>query len=314
MHGNEQGARDDSISLIEFGSVVWQGKWVLIGTILLTVGLAWCYILTAASWYRVEVLLKPTDTRSNQGLSGQVGGALASLAGIDVNSSISAEPVAVLKSNEFTANFINEQHLLPILFPRKWDWSLNRWKSAQPADQPDIRDGVRYFSKKIRSVQEDRKTGLVTLSIEWTDPKMAASWANMMVDRVNEVMRQRSLNEAEYNVDYLEHALAASNVVTLQQSIGRVLESELQKLMLAKGNKEFAFRVLDHAQIPKYRTSPDRVLITTLAIIIGACASTLFVVSRQVFRRDRAARASRQSAVSQLPLPHVQSKESIVAK
>jgi uncharacterized protein involved in exopolysaccharide biosynthesis len=102
--------------------------------------------------------------------------------------------------------------------------------------------------------------------------------------------------------------------VTLQQSIGRVLESELQKLMLAKGNKEFAFRVLDHAQIPKYRTSPDRVLITTLAIIIGACASTLFVVSRQVFRRDRAARASRQSAVSQLPLPHVQSKESIVAK
>jgi uncharacterized protein involved in exopolysaccharide biosynthesis len=143
---------------------------------------------------------------------------------------------------------------------------------------------------------------------------MAASWANMMVDRVNEVMRQRSLNEAEYNVDYLEHALAASNVVTLQQSIGRVLESELQKLMLAKGNKEFAFRVLDHAQIPKYRTSPDRVLITTLAIIIGACASTLFVVSRQVFRRDRAARASRQSAVSQLPLPHVQSKESIVAK
>jgi LPS O-antigen subunit length determinant protein (WzzB/FepE family) len=118
MHGNEQGARDDSISLIEFGSVVWQGKWVLIGTILLTVGLAWCYILTAASWYRVEVLLKPTDTRSNQGLSGQVGGALASLAGIDVNSSISAEPVAVLKSNEFTANFINEQHLLPILFRR----------------------------------------------------------------------------------------------------------------------------------------------------------------------------------------------------
>lgn len=42
-----------------------------------------------------------------------------------------------------------------------------------------------------------------------------------------------------------------TNLVALQQAIGRLLENELQKLVLARGNEEFAFRVIDTAVAPR---------------------------------------------------------------
>ncbi len=291
VHKSERLDHGEAMSLIELGALLWQNKGVLIVTAMVSVGMSLIYVFTAADWYRADVLLKPADRKSAQGLSNQLGGALAGLAGIDLSSSNSVEPLAVLQSRELTGDFIEEQHLLPMFFARKWDASLNRWKSTDVLDQPDIRDGVTYFDKRIRKVQEEKKSGLVTLTIEWKDAKTAAAWANLLVERVNDRMRKRALSEAEYNVNYLKQELAATNVVTLQQSIGRVLESELQKLLLAKGNQEFAFRIIDHAQVPKYRAWPPRAAIVSLALVVGLAISIFFVLSSHVTRRNRALRS-----------------------
>src|ERR1039457_1053340 len=278
---------DEAMNLIDAWVVIWRDKWIVAAAILIGVGISVIYILTAQEWYQAEVLLKPVDTRSNQGLSSELGGALASIVGIDVTASISAEPIAVLKSREFNGAFIADLNLLPILFARKWDASNKRWKSSDVADQPDVRDGINYFDKNVRKVQEDKKSALVPLTIEWKDAATAANWANVIVERVNDLMRNRALATAEYNVTYLKQELAASSVVTMQQSIGRVLESELQKLVIAKGNKEFAFRIIDHAQIPKYRVWPQRVLIVSGAFLVSLALSVFFLLSRSAIRRNR---------------------------
>ncbi len=103
-------------------------------------------------------------------------------------------------------------------------------------------------------------------------------------------MRQRALTEGESSMIYLKQELAASNVVPLQQSIGRVIESELQQLTLAKANNEYAFRIIDHAQVPKWRDHPNRALIVAAAFFIGGAISFLFLVSRHVIRRIRTLR------------------------
>ena len=72
---------------------------------------------------------------------------------------------------------------------------------------------------------------------------IAAAWATDLVARLNDNMRLRALTEAERNVEYLHGEMAATNVATMRESIGSLLETELQKLMLARGNEEFAFRV-----------------------------------------------------------------------
>ena len=42
----------------------------------------------------------------------------------------------------------------------------------------------------MRRVSEDRKTGLVTLSIQWKDSVVAANWANAVVMRLNEAINK----------------------------------------------------------------------------------------------------------------------------
>jgi uncharacterized protein involved in exopolysaccharide biosynthesis len=293
MHANEQMDRDEAINLIDLWFILWKNKRILIVTAAISVGLSLFYALTAHIWYRAEVLLKLADSKQAQGLLGELGGlgGLASLAGLDVNDNKSAEPIGVLKSREFAGAFIEDLNLLPVFFAREWDASAKRWKSADIDDQPDIRDGIEYFHDNILRIQEEKRTGLITMTVDWTDAKTAAAWANLLVERVNDRMRQRALTSGESNMNYLKQELAASNVVTLQQSIGRVLEAELQKLMLAKANKEYAFKIIDHAQVPKRRDHPHRALIVIAAFFLGVAMSAIFVLSRHVIRRNLPLRA-----------------------
>ena len=196
------------------------------------------------------------------------------------------EALAVLKSREFARAFIEQYDLLPVFFENDWDADKKRWQVDDPADAPDIRDGVKYFHESILKVSEERSTGLVRLAVEWTDADTAAEWANILVRRLNDRLRERALQEAETNVTYLQSEMASSNLVTLQESIGRLLESELQQLMLAKGNAEFAFKILDPAVSPKRRERPKRALIVIVGTILGGLLGVFAVLVVYVSRAD----------------------------
>jgi uncharacterized protein involved in exopolysaccharide biosynthesis len=215
-------------------------------------------------------------------------GGLASLAGINLGTGNSAEAMAVLVSREFTAAFLEDQNIMPQLYPNRWDAVQGRWKPSIFFDAPDIRDATQRFSKSIRTVQEDRKTGFVTMSIEWTDPKIAADWANLLVERLNERMRSNALVEAETNVSYLKQEIASSNVVPMQQSIGRVLEAELQRLMLAKATQEYSFKIIDHAIPPRRRSWPRGIIVAPIALLLGVAASVFYVLAQDAISRKRA--------------------------
>jgi uncharacterized protein involved in exopolysaccharide biosynthesis len=192
----------------------------------------------------------------------------------------------VLQSRDLTRAFINEHNLMPMLFADEWNSSEGGWKVDDPAKVPDIEDAVRYFSESIRTVEEAADTRLVTLAVEWTDPVNAANWANELVDLVNDQMRSRALRDAEANVRYLQSELSATSVVTLQQSIGRLLETEMQKLMLARGSEEFAFRVIDRAVPPQQRSKPRRTLTVVLATVLGGVIAGIIIVVRWSVTRD----------------------------
>jgi uncharacterized protein involved in exopolysaccharide biosynthesis len=79
----------------------------------------------------------------------------------------------------------------------------------------------------------------------------------------------------------LQREIAATSVVSLQQSMGRVLEGEMQKLMLARGNEEFAFKVIDRATPPKKRDTPKRALIAIVSLLTGGFLGILVVFLRK---------------------------------
>ncbi len=277
---------NDEINLIELWNILWRGKWlVIVSTVVFAVG-AVIFALVQTPWYRAEVLLAPAEAPGSSSIAGQLGGlgGLAALAGVSVGGGESAESLATLRSREFVRTFIEELELMPVLFADEWDAARGAWADPNPDKWPDFRDGARFFLEDVLKVSEARDTGLVTLAVEWPDPQLAADWAMTLTVRLNQRLRDRALREAEANVAYLQSELTQTNLVTLQQSVGRLLESELQKVMLARGSEEFAFRVIDPAEVPKERERPKRVLIVVIGIVLGAVLGVIAAFVRHFVR------------------------------
>ncbi|MEJ2602783.1 MAG: Wzz/FepE/Etk N-terminal domain-containing protein [Gammaproteobacteria bacterium] len=279
----------DSVTLPELWRIVWSRKGTIVVVTLLFAMASVVYALLAEEIYRSEVLLMPSDEQSSPVVGGQLGG-LAALAGVDVGRGDQrVEALAVLRSRDFAREFIADYNLLPVFFADRWDENAQRWVVENPDDAPDLRDGVRYFHKSVYDVEEDSSTGLVTLSIEWHDPDTAALWAEALVGRVNDRLRERALQEAQTNVSYLQAEMGRTSLVAMQQSIGQLLQTEMQKLMLARGNEEFAFKVVDPAVPPKERERPKRTLIVILGTLLGGALSVAGVLLAGVGRRADAA-------------------------
>jgi uncharacterized protein involved in exopolysaccharide biosynthesis len=292
----------DEFDLLSAWRILWRARWLIaVITALITTG-ALLYALTAKEWYSAETLLLPAAPDSSQGgLAGELGGLAglaSSLTGVSLGGADATEPLAVLRSRGFTRTFIEKHGLLTILFADKWDASAGKWKPEEQSEWPDIHDAVKYFDEDVRRVREDKKTGLVTVTVDWTDRETAARWANLLVSDLNDLMRQRALHEAEANLEYLKQELNASNLVTMQQSIGRLLETQMQKVMLAKGKEEFAFRVVDSASPPKWRDRPKRVQIVALGMAAGIIFSTLVAFLLHAVREQKSTEARGAAARS----------------
>jgi uncharacterized protein involved in exopolysaccharide biosynthesis len=219
--------------------------WVLSSVVLFT-----ALFTAAAFWmtpiYRSTTILVPASSSQNSGgLGSALGdlGGIASLAGISVGSrtSVTEEALAVLRSREFTQRFISDEHLMTKLFAKKWDAAAAKWMG----EPPTLDKAYRYFNTKIRSVDQDKKTGLITLQIDWRDRNEAAAWANELVRRVNEEMRGRAIADADASLGYLDKEMEKTNVVTTHEAIGHLIESQVKQRMLANVSKEYVFRVVD---------------------------------------------------------------------
>ena len=237
--------------------------------------------------YEASVVMAPVADDSSSGRVGGLGalvgslGGLASVAGFSLNSSErKAESLTILQSEALTERFISENDLLPELFYSKWDADKHRWKPMPPNKVPTLWKGNQFFKREVRKVVTDSKTGLATLTITWRDPKIAAAWANQLVELANTSIRGRTIEESERNISYLNEQLSKSTMVTVQNSLSTLLESEIKKVMLARGSREYAFRVLDTAVPPELAAFPNRTVWTILGTLMGGIAAAVFVLTQ----------------------------------
>lgn len=266
--------RDEEITWGDLREITWQRRYLICGFALT------CMLLAAiAAWlspkeYEASVLVSPVTSEggghfgSLSSMISQFGG-LASLAGIaSPTDTKRAESLAILESAALTERYIDQNHLLPVLFPKLWDARQGRWLVSSPKKVPDLWKANRYFAASVRKVTIDPKTNLVTLRIRWTDPVEAAEWANGLVAMTNEYTRQKAIEQSQRDIAYLTDQAAKTDVVGVRQEIYSLLQTQIDNMMLARGTEEYALKVLDPAQPPERPSSPQRV-IWTLAGLLG---------------------------------------------
>jgi uncharacterized protein involved in exopolysaccharide biosynthesis len=271
----------DEINLEKMWRVVWSSKLLVAGVAAVFTLAAIVYALLATPIYRAETVLVPTRDASGQGglagLAGRLSG-LASLAGVNIDTAgnDTREHLAVLRSRNMVERFVAVNKLEPVI-SQSAKAPLSRWKV------------VRVFKEQVLEIQEDTRRGVTTVAVEWTDPRLAAAWANGFVVLANNTIRSKDVADAQRNIAYLEKRLLEVNSVEVRNLMYSLIESETKTLMLANGRIEYAFAVVDPAVVPELRVRPRRTLIAGVGLMLGLGCGVLVAFLRSNARARRAA-------------------------
>ncbi|GIX17768.1 MAG: hypothetical protein KatS3mg119_1954 [Rhodothalassiaceae bacterium] len=212
----------------------------------------------------------------------------------------------MLRSRELAERFIERYQVMPELFPELWEAEKGDWipeppvttrikrtvKSALAAisgdegykprsgSAPTMAEAYEKFDEDVRSISEDLKTGLVSVSMQHRKPELAARWANAYVAMANEEIRQRTIAEAEAVIRFLEHEADRTTDMQLKNAIFDLIQSQLQRVATARARPEYAFRIVDPAKVPQDPAEPKRKLVLALAVLLGLLTSGVIILVR----------------------------------
>ena len=297
---------DDEIDLRELFHVLWD-KIFYIGAITSIFSLiSIIYALMLPNIYQSQAVMMPME--DNQGMSSMLGqySGMASLAGISLPSesgSKAQEAIARIQSFEFFSNsFLPHIKLENLMAVKKWNQASNtliydasvfnsessQWvrkvsppKSSIPSSQEAYK---RY--QTIMSIAEDKKTSFITLSVEHESPFVAQQWVEIIMDQIDQVMRDQDRQMARKSVEYLNSLAPTVNYEEIKQALSSLQQEQMKRLMMVEANDNYIFKVLDSPIVPEVKAKPNRSLIVILGSMLGMMLSVLGVLAFHFVRKS----------------------------
>jgi uncharacterized protein involved in exopolysaccharide biosynthesis len=271
----------DAIDLWKIAGIL-RSHWKLLTlSVLLGGGIAAVISLQLRNVYRAQAVIAPTQESTNGGNSfkSQLGG-IAELAGIDLGGGggRKVEAMATLMSHGFVRDFILANNLMPILYAERWDPNIKNWRKG--ATPPTMEMMVKRFIGR-RTVDENTKSGLVTLKFDWYSPELAAQWTNGMINMVNERMRAIDIDTAEKSLEYLNREMANANTVELRLAVAHLIETQENNKMVANVQRDYAYHFIDHAVPPQSKQGPMRTVISIGGAVIGFIMGLGYIAIRR---------------------------------
>jgi uncharacterized protein involved in exopolysaccharide biosynthesis len=296
---------EDGIDLGELFAVLWSGKVkIMVITAVFAVGSV-IYALSIPNQYKATALLAPAQSNNGDLSSalGQLGG-LASLAGVSIGGGDSSESQIaqeIMKSWSFVETFISDNDLaVEVYAANGWSKGSNELQINQDAYNTATNEWLiedsdgnlapptswQLFKKfsGMLSVSEDKKSGLVSVSIEHYSPQIAKEWLDMYVASINEHMQARQVAKVSNNIDYLEAQINKTPIAEMREVFYTIIEEQTKNKMVAEASPDYAFVAVSPSMVPEQKSQPKRALICILGTLLGGTLSVLLVFLNQFAR------------------------------
>jgi LPS O-antigen subunit length determinant protein (WzzB/FepE family) len=240
------------------------------------------YSLTIPRSYQAVATLRLVTPVENQStLNSALGslGGLGSLFGANLPTDDTAVTLAYFRSPSFARSFVEDNNLLPELYPTRWDGAQNRWIR----EPPSLDRAAAGFLNRVRTERDPE--GLVKLEVVWNSPPRAREIAEQLIERINQLRRDQALEKAKGNFDYLTQRMAKEPVQEMRNTIANMASRELTLLMLAEGPSHYALEEIGAVFAPEIPFSPRRRTMTMVGALAGFCLCAIFLLLRQALRK-----------------------------
>jgi len=299
---------DDEIDLRELFGVLWAGSRKIIAITAVFAFVSVIYALSVPNQYKATELLAPAqkDSSDLSGALGQLGG-FASLAGVAIGGGESSEAQIaqeIMKSWSFIENFITDNDLAVEVFAAEgwskgsntlkindddYDVEKNEWL-IEDDDTGELRPPTSWnlfeaFSERLE-VSEDKKSGLVLVSIEYYSPQIAKQWLDMYVAAINAHMQQRQVERVTNNINYLQAQIEKTSIAEMREVFYNIIEEQTKNKMLAEASPDYAFVAVSPSMVPEEKSQPQRALICILGTLLGGMLSVLLVLVMHYARKS----------------------------
>lgn len=297
---------DHEIHLLEIFSVLLQGKFIIFSLTAFLSTVTVIFSLLLPNMYESKVLLAPIN--SSSGISGALKGysSLAGLAGLTLPSSVDDSNTAkaikkIVSLSFFEENILTKIYLPDLMAVKAWkpktnmivfdenifDSNKGSWvrNYSYPQQQkPSAQESFEKFKQHI-SLNEDNKTGFITLSIKHQSPYVAKQWVELVVNEINNFYREKDKLESGKAVNYLNQQIATTTYSEIKEVLAELLQEESKKLTLIEANQFYVFDIIDPPVVMERNSEPNRVLIFILGSLMGGMLSILFLLIRYYFFR-----------------------------
>ena len=291
---------DDEIDLRELFGVLWGNKIKIIGITAVFAVVSLIYALSVPNQYKASALLAPAQQQSG-GLSGALGqlGGLASLAGVSIGGGESSEAQVaqeIMKSWSFIEGFIADNDLAVEVYAAEgWSRESNQLKFDNDVYAVKTKtwlvenDNIgrlgpptswQLFEKfsEMLAVSEDKKSGLISISIEYYSPQIAKQWLDLYISSINKHMQARQVVKVSNNIEYLEAQIEKTSITEMQEVFYTIIEEQIKSQMLAEASPDYAFVAVSPSMVPEEKSQPKRALICILGTLLGGILSVLTVL------------------------------------
>jgi uncharacterized protein involved in exopolysaccharide biosynthesis len=170
-----------------------------------------------------------------------------------------------------------------------YEANTNSWIRgySYPKQQiPSAQESFKVFKSKL-SLNEDKNTGFVTLSIKHQSPFLSKQWALLIVNEVNSYYRQKDKLESEKAVNYLNQQIAMTGLSEIKQVLAQLLQEETKKLTLIEANKFYVFDYIDPPAVMEQNSQPNRALICILFALFGGILSISLVLFKRYSFKEK---------------------------
>ena len=299
---------DDEIDLRELFGVLWAGKIKIVAITAVFAIASVIYALSVPNQYKATALLSPAQS-SGGGLSGALGqlGGLAAMAGVSLGGGESSEAQVaqeIMKSWSFIEGFIQSNNLAVEVYAAEgwnkgsnelqidsdiYDVSKSQWlvkdDDTGELGPPSSWKLFEKFSEKL-AVSENKKSGLLSVSIEYYSPQIAKQWLDLYVAAINDYMQKRKMAKVTRNIEYLEAQIKKTNIAEMQEVFYTIIEEQIKSKMLAEASPDYAFVVVSPSMVPEEKSQPKRALICILGTLLGGMLSVLWVLVMHYGRKQ----------------------------
>jgi len=292
----------DEISLTQVWDEVYKKKFLIIITSAVFCILSIIIAITLPNLYKAKVLtVASQDEQGGLGALAKNLGGLASIAGISVGKSQGPDKAAialeVIKSQRFINDFISNHDLVVPLMAAKgsepithkliidediYDVTNKKWlRDPEPpkTNAPTPQEIYEAFLD-VMEVNQDPKSGFITISIEFYSPHISAKWVKLLLMDINEEFRDADKEEAQASIDYLNKIIIETKNRSMQETFYQLIEEQTKVLMLAESREEYVFKTIAPAVLPEKPSKPKRILVVLAGGIIGGFLSFSWVLLR----------------------------------